>query len=81
MQLTVEARCRSRTGLLLALPWQQHGAVLGAAVHPGGQMQCAEHQVLGRVPTGTAAATVFALSASMPVAGPRLPAWQLISCN
>lgn len=47
-------------------------------------MRCAEHQVLGTVLTGMAAATMLALS--RPVAGPwhagqRLPAWQLISCN
>lgn len=49
-------------------------------------MQHAELQVLGTDPTRMAAATVPALSLSMPVAGPWqagqwLPAWQLISCN
>lgn len=95
MRLMLEARCRGGTALSPAAGSplaaarcdpRRHGAILGAAVRPGGQMQCAEHQVLGTVPTGTAAATVLALSVSMPVAEPWhagqwLPTWQLISCN
>lgn len=50
-----------------------------ATVCPGGQVQRAEHQLLGTGPPGMAAVTV--LVAVPWHAGQWLPAQQLISCN